>query len=152
GWSETGGPWVPPKDGLKKLVWSETVIRGGRKFTGKLAAPPAVTGVFQSLPIDDPMAALSGARNSAGPTYYSDVAVLAYPVADSSDAPLPQVTANAGEQIDAAKLNDGDFNSGVDIQRGTAEQPGTLVLTYSTPRTIRSATLYIPGKTAFTDI
>lgn len=23
GWSESGGPWVPAKDGMKKLVWSE---------------------------------------------------------------------------------------------------------------------------------
>jgi hypothetical protein len=30
GWSETGGPWVPPEDGLKKLVWSETLDRSAR--------------------------------------------------------------------------------------------------------------------------
>ena len=40
GWSETGGPWVPPQDGLKKLVWSETIIQGGRRFNGPLPAPP----------------------------------------------------------------------------------------------------------------
>jgi hypothetical protein len=28
GWSETGGPWVPPQDGLKKLVCSETIVSG----------------------------------------------------------------------------------------------------------------------------
>lgn len=26
GWSETGGPWVAPRDGMKKLVWSETIV------------------------------------------------------------------------------------------------------------------------------
>jgi hypothetical protein len=30
GWSETGGPWVPAQDGMKKLVWSETVVEGGQ--------------------------------------------------------------------------------------------------------------------------
>ena len=40
GWSETGGPWVKPEDGLKKLVWSETPVSGGRRFSGRLAAPP----------------------------------------------------------------------------------------------------------------
>ncbi|MET0269398.1 MAG: glycosyl hydrolase, partial [Sphingomonas sp.] len=36
GWSETGGPWVPPADGLKKIVWSETIVDGGRPFAGRL--------------------------------------------------------------------------------------------------------------------
>jgi len=27
GWSESGGPWVLPKDGMKKIVWSETCRR-----------------------------------------------------------------------------------------------------------------------------
>ena len=36
GWSESGGPWVPPAQGMKKYVWSETVVEGGAPFTGKL--------------------------------------------------------------------------------------------------------------------
>ena len=32
GWSETGGPWVKPADAMKKLVWSETLVHGGRHF------------------------------------------------------------------------------------------------------------------------
>src|SRR5579862_9273386 len=61
GWSETGGPWVQPKDGLKKVVWSDTQIRGGRHFRGKLNAPPTVTGPFQAYPPNDPMA-MPGSR------------------------------------------------------------------------------------------
>ena len=38
GWSETGGPWVPPADGMKKLVWSEAIVDGGKAFT-KLSNP-----------------------------------------------------------------------------------------------------------------
>src|SRR5437764_5732013 len=26
GWSETGGPWVEPKDAMKKLAWSESIV------------------------------------------------------------------------------------------------------------------------------
>src|SRR5689334_12999114 len=44
GWSETGGPWVAPADGMKKLVWSATVIPGGKRFRARLAAPPSVSG------------------------------------------------------------------------------------------------------------
>src|SRR5581483_5504744 len=46
GWSETGGPWVRPVDGMKKLVWSETIVRGGTHFKARLASPPSVSGPF----------------------------------------------------------------------------------------------------------
>jgi hypothetical protein len=49
GWSESGGPWVPPAEGMKKYVWSETVVEGGHPFQGKLPQPPAVAGPFQSI-------------------------------------------------------------------------------------------------------
>src|SRR5215217_780518 len=29
GWSESGGPWVAAKDGMKKLVWTEVRVKGG---------------------------------------------------------------------------------------------------------------------------
>lgn len=41
GWSETGGPWVPPQDGLKKVVWSETHLAPGKRFTGFCPRPRA---------------------------------------------------------------------------------------------------------------
>ena len=39
GWSETGGPWVATADGMKKLVWSEIRVPGGRRFRGALPKP-----------------------------------------------------------------------------------------------------------------
>src|ERR1043165_1372955 len=35
GWSLTGGPWVKPEQAMKKLVWSETTIEGGKTFNNK---------------------------------------------------------------------------------------------------------------------
>jgi hypothetical protein len=49
GWSETAGPWVKPEQGMKRYVWSETVVEGPGKFNGKLRQPPAVLGKFQDL-------------------------------------------------------------------------------------------------------
>ena len=49
GWSETGGPWVPPSQAMKKYVWSETRVEGGKPFDGTLARPPAATGPFQNM-------------------------------------------------------------------------------------------------------
>src|SRR5580704_3223465 len=104
GWSETGGPWVQPKDGLKKFVWSETRVAGGKHFVGKLAPPPGVTGPFQSLPINDPMATLTATPGRTGPSYYADTLVLAYPASSVTDLPTPQITTNTGDLVDAAKL------------------------------------------------
>src|SRR6516165_4710694 len=28
GWSESGGPWVKPEDGMKKIVWTEARVQG----------------------------------------------------------------------------------------------------------------------------
>ena len=30
--SETAGPWVKPEQGMKKYVWSETRVEGGKPF------------------------------------------------------------------------------------------------------------------------
>lgn len=49
GWSESGGPWVKPADGMKKIVWSETYINGGERYTGIVTKPPGSTGEFQNL-------------------------------------------------------------------------------------------------------
>src|SRR4051794_35658810 len=78
-------PWVPPSQGMKKYVWSETVVEGGKPFTGKLAHPPSNTGAFQNM----------GVREEFGrppatppPTFYADAAVVAFrvPAGESDDA------------------------------------------------------------------
>ncbi len=59
GWSESGGPWVPASQGMKKYVWSETRVKGGKPFTGALAHPPSNTGAFQNVAIQDLLTAPS---------------------------------------------------------------------------------------------
>ncbi len=49
GWSESGGPWVTPAQAMKKYVWSETRVEGGRPFTGALPKPPSATGSYQNI-------------------------------------------------------------------------------------------------------
>src|SRR6202162_153063 len=76
GWSETGGPWVPASQGMKKYVWSETLVEGGKPFTGTLAHPPSNTGAFQNMGVRDALAAAAGAPKL--PEFYADAAVFAY--------------------------------------------------------------------------
>jgi hypothetical protein len=70
GWSETGGPWVPPSEGMKKYVWSETEVEGGKPFAGKLTHPPSTTGPFQNIAGGDSMG-----PGTTLPQFYADAAV-----------------------------------------------------------------------------
>ena len=152
GWSETGGPWVQPQNGLKKLVWNETIIEGGRRFSGKLPPPPAVTGPYQSLPLDDVMAALAPGKHAPPPSYYADTLVLAYPVAKTPEPPAPRMVTESGETIDARMLNSADLQTTIDVKRGSADQPAALLITYPSATVIRSATLYIKGQSLFSSV
>src|SRR3954468_15506694 len=50
GWSAAGGPWVEPVDAMKKIVWSETTLDGGRPVEQRLPGLPDVAGPFQDCP------------------------------------------------------------------------------------------------------
>ena len=47
GWSAAGGPWVEPADAMKKVVWSETPVEGGRPVEQPLRPLPDVAGPYQ---------------------------------------------------------------------------------------------------------
>ncbi|WP_347304638.1 glycosyl hydrolase (plasmid) [Croceibacterium sp. TMG7-5b_MA50] len=144
GWSETGGPWVPPADGIKKLVWAEMVVDGGAPLASALPMPPDTTGPFQNVALEDPLAAFEQREVHAPPTWYADVAVLAYPLAVAAGGPAPQ--ARAGDAaLDGAALADDSYQTGVTVPRGTAEAPGAVELRYDAPRTIRGASVFVPG-------
>jgi hypothetical protein len=151
GWSETGGPWVKPEDGLKKVVWAATEIDPGKRFTGKVAAPPQVVGPFQAMPrAQDITEGLSDKPHVAAPPFYTDVAVLAVPVRAGGAQSAVTATDGAGKAIDAALLTDADVGSGVPLTKA-AGAPPIVRLDYAAPRTVRAVTLFVPGvASAFT--
>jgi hypothetical protein len=146
GWSETGGPWVKPEDGLKKLVWSAVEIAPGKGFKGKLPSPPSITGPYMSLPkqggMDD--AVSGGGKPIQHDALYGDIAVLAVPV-DAAVDQAPKASLADGSAVDAQRLSGGDLTQGVAVPRGTAQAPATLTYSYAKPQTIRSASLFLPG-------
>jgi hypothetical protein len=147
GWSETGGPWVKPEQGLKKLVWSELPVQGGARFTGTLPQPPSVTGPFQSVPHREEIP-IPGSTSKPTPPYYSGAAVVAYrlPATGSSPGQPPTVTSNVGP-VDAAVLTDGDLVHGVKVPIGA--DGGWLQYEYATPHTIFAVTLARPAVAMF---
>jgi hypothetical protein len=140
GWSETGGPWVKPEQAMKKLVWSETVVEGPRKFAGKLPQPPSNNGPIRNL-------GGGGRGGQSDPTYYGDSAVVAYrtPAAEVNIADFsPKVTTNTGE-IDPAALLDDDLNSAVTIQAAQDGGPTWVQLEFAKPFPARAITIAGPG-------
>lgn len=56
GFALGGGPWIKPEESMQKVVWNDTIIKGGKSLKINLNKPKSYKG------------------------YYEDIAVLAYPV------------------------------------------------------------------------
>ena len=139
GWSETGGPWVPPSEGMKKYVWSETEVEGGKPFTGTLKHPPQSTGAFQSLGIHDQ---ISVDNPAPPPTFYADSAVVAYKRAaedKSLDSLKPKMTSSGGNP-NAALLSDGDLDKLTKLPIPKEGESAWIAWEFDQPTTIRSLT------------
>ena len=139
GWSESGGPWVEPSHGMKKLVWSETAVRGGVRFQGLLPKPPTVTGPFQDQPIVDILALVSGQTPASPPEYYADSAVVAYREPAGHDLPAPTVT-TSGPAIDATLLTDGGVAKFVSLPIAPVGQTSWIEYRYPAAQTVRAVT------------
>jgi hypothetical protein len=143
GFSHTGGPWVTPRQAMKKLVWSETWVHGGMRFNGCLAEPPHTTGMFQNIPLVE-QAANKGERAADIPNHYADVATIAYR-APASELPSswlnPTVTSSAG-LIDAAPLVDGDLTTAVSLPFGD-DRYAWIRLSFGEPVRIQAVTIAI---------
>ena len=142
GWSETGGPWVPAAQGMKKMVWSATRVEGGRPFNSVLAHPPEVDGTFQNFSVP-------GRRGPDGkvtvpPQFYADAAVIAYriPNGDEPQRELnPQVTSSSGA-VNVAALSDGDVNTvALELPAEAEGSEPWVEFDYGHPQMIQAVTL-----------
>ena len=145
GWSESGGPWVKPPQAMKKLVWSETRVEGGKPFAGVLSKPPSVSGPFQNIPIHDWVGIWLGRESTVRPEYYADSAVSAYRV-PASDVPMaelqPKVTSSGGT-IDAALLSDGDLVKSNKLPMAPVGKQAWIQFEFGKPQAIRGLTLVL---------
>lgn len=152
GWSESGGPWVKPSQGMKKVVWSETRIEGGKPFNVVLPHPPQISGPFQNIPLFDFLAMISGQAATGGPTFYADTAVIAYRTAES-DVPTsslqPKVSSSGGN-LNLALLGDGDLVKTTQLPKAPAGQEAWVQYEFASAQTMRAVTLVLndPGAAA----
>ncbi len=145
GWSESGGPWVRPEDGMKKLVWSETDVMGGHRFSRVLAMPPSTTGPFQDLGMQPEIG--SDKPKTDLPTLYRDTHVLAYRVIAPDAAPTGYFGSSG--PLDGRVLNDGKQATAVHIPVAKPGEPVWLRADFAKPRIVRSATLGAPPAALF---
>ena len=142
GWSETGGPWVPAAQGMKKMVWTATRVDGGKPYGGTLPHPPTVDGTFQNIQVPG-RRALDGTV-IAPPEFYADAAVVAYKIPDS-DKPQPelnpQVTSSGGT-ANVIALSDGDVQTvALDLPAESADHDAWVQFDYGHPQAIQAVTL-----------
>lgn len=142
GWSETGGPWVRPEQAMKKLVWSELDIEGGKPLSAALPLPPSISGPFQELPGGG---AEPSATPPAGlPSLYRDSRVIAYRIPAADREPDARITASA--PFDTARLARGDRTQFQPLAMGPGGL-GWINFAYSGPVTMRAVELVLePGR------
>jgi len=139
GWSETGGPWVPASQGMKKYVWSETVLEGGVHFRGKIVHPPSNAGAFQNIGIREEFGRSSG---SPPPEFYADAVVVAFraPEEELGGDAAPAKITSSGEGLDPAMLSDGDLEKTTRVPIPALGSESWIQFEYPSPRMIRAVT------------
>lgn len=143
GWSETGAPFVKPRDGMKKLVWSETEVKGGEPVQARLPMPPDVSGPFATIPIDNKT--LTGEEVHV-PRFYADSRVIAYRIPEGERSlPQPTVTTAEGE-VSPAPLFDGKLEKALQLNYPSHDNPAWVQFDYPEPVTLRSLTVVLAPK------
>jgi len=119
GWSSSGGPWNTPEHGMQQVVSSELSLVGPTNFTGSLPQPPTKLD------------------------YYRDIAVLAYPVADTDSVNMKDfspVASASSDSASAAKVLDGDERTCINLPSPKPGNPQFVQLELNQPfaaRTVR---------------
>ena len=152
GWSATGGPWVRPAAGMKKLVWSTTKVSAADRASLTLPVPPSVSGPFQDVPFK----AVRGSEMKI-PDHYEEVAVVALPHRKCHHPVLPaRLTASgpsSGERT-LDTLADGRFWPAAELPAAdTADRDGRgtawVLLDYDEPVAIASIRAGLPARHGF---
>jgi alpha-L-rhamnosidase len=127
---------------MKKFVWTETRVEGGKPFNGKLPHPPDVTGPFQNI------AGSGNAQGAEQPSrygpWYADAAVIAFRLPDAarSMAELqPKVSSNGGE-FTLAALTDGDYANSTLLPAAPVGQKAWIQFEFAAPQIIYGMSLF----------
>jgi alpha-L-rhamnosidase len=138
GWSVTGGPWVEPKDAMKKYVFTETKVEGGKTFSGKLPQPGNVIGKFQNAPI---MAeSFLGGFIGPQPVFYQDAMVIAYrlPANEIDFKTLNPKVSSSGGSFNLQELTDANLAKTTFLPPTEVGQDMWVQYEFATPQTFKA--------------
>jgi hypothetical protein len=143
GWSLAGGTWVKPAQSMRKLVWSETAVRGPQAFAADLPKPPGIAGRFQDVPCDLP----KGRDDAWRPDDYRDSAVVAFRLPEGATtltASPPQVTAS-DPKLDGQILIDGSFAASATLGPAAGTQPPQTWVQFTFAEPFMARSLLVHG-------
>jgi hypothetical protein len=145
GWSESGGPWVKPEDGMKKIVWTEMRLKGGTNNV-LLSQQKGITGPFQNIIMQPGFRETVDA--SKLPLFYKDIAVVAFkvPGADKSLSELGAEVTSSGGNFTLQQLTDGDLAASVLLPRDSVEGFAWIQFAFPQPQTIKAVTMMGGGE------
>lgn len=138
GWSVTGGPWVEPKDAMKKYVWTETTIESGKAFSGKLTQPADNLGKFQNAKLG--AGGLTGGFVGTQPNFYQDAAVIAYRIPKNEKTLVslnPKVTSSGGF-FSIKELTDNDLDKSVMLPPMEVGKDMWIQYEFESPQTFKA--------------
>ncbi len=151
GWSVTGGPWVEPKDGMKKYVWTTMRIESGKTFSGKLPQPSDILGKFQNVSLSE--SGFSGSFVGEKPKFYQDAFIIAYRLPENERALVnfnPKVTSSGGT-FNLQSLTDGDLNTATLLPPKAVGEEMWIQYEFDKPQTFKALSLVGAIHTALED-
>jgi hypothetical protein len=141
GWSAAGGPWVEPADAMKKLVWSETVVEGGR-VAHPLRPLPDVAGPYQDCP-----------RWGADPAvhrYAVDWLAVAVPADPAQEVLRPTAVEASGPVDDWSCLVDDSHGRSLSLPRDPdGPSSAWIEQVFDAPVRVSAVTVGLPGPRGF---
>lgn len=141
GWSVTGGPWVEPKDGMKKYVWTEALVEGGKKQTILMPKLPDVIGKVQE--VETHAGGVMGGFIGKAPHFAADAMVIAYKLPANEKHVMdlkPKMTKNGGDWDTKAML-DHDYGKSYMLPPMEVGQDMYVQYAFETPQTFKAFTI-----------
>ncbi|MEA5403320.1 glycosyl hydrolase [Arcicella sp. DC2W] len=141
GWSVTGGPWVKPEDAMKKYVWTETSVEGGKNISLNLPKPPDIAGKYQSSPYKSE--SFFSKYVGDKPVFYHDAMVIAFrlPQNDKSLADFTPKVSSSGGVFNFKNLTDGDLGNPTMLPPMAVGEDMWIQYEFDSPQTFKAASI-----------
>ncbi|MET3128238.1 hypothetical protein ABID42_003357 [Arcicella rosea] len=138
GWSVTGGPWVEPKDAMKKYIWTEAIVEGGKKQNVQLPKLPEAVGKFQEIGTES--GGIMGGFIGTMPQFAADALVIAYKLPSNEKHLMdlnPKMTKSGGE-FDTKLMLDHDLSKVYELPAMEVGKDMWVQYEFDTPQTFKA--------------